>query len=127
QSKIIPSTQRDAIHRWRLHPAPLFLSHGDASDYLICTGPCRGTAGLVLSPMNLQRKRLLPGILVLALLGLVVWIATRDQAAVTMGSGAVITLYQVTYGKEHRIVYGSLWQRLRSRLPQKWFGPSGGL
>ncbi|HWN94754.1 MAG TPA: hypothetical protein VNT99_06965, partial [Methylomirabilota bacterium] len=51
-------------------------------------------------------------------------IATDEPQSVT-SAGAVVTLEKVTYGKEHRFVHGSLWQRLRARLPEKWFGKSG--
>jgi len=53
------------------------------------------------------------------------WIATGKRPLATMASGAVVTPERVTYGKEHRFVYGSLRQQLMSRLPEKWFGRSG--
>src|SRR5262245_41115094 len=75
--------------------------------------------------MNLRRKTLWCGVIVLAALALVVWMATRRPESATMANGAVVTLQKVTRGKEHRFVYGSLWQRLTAKLPEKWFGKSG--
>jgi hypothetical protein len=77
--------------------------------------------------MNQRRKVLGVVIifLVLSACGIWLWLASKETQSVRLVSGAVITLQRVTYGKEHRFVYGSLWQRLRARLPEKWFGKSG--
>src|SRR5439155_16083105 len=77
--------------------------------------------------MKLSRKVLSFGIIFLALGALVVWVwmATEEREAARMKSGAVVTLARVTYGKEHRFVYGSIWQQLAARVPEKWFGRSG--
>ena len=75
-----------------------------------------------------QRRKVLGVVLIFFLLtgcGMWLWLASREQPSAKLGSGAVITLQKVTYGKEHRFVHGSLWQRVRSRLPEKWFGKSG--
>jgi hypothetical protein len=74
--------------------------------------------------MKRSGKFLLPAIILLALLMLAAWVATGDRESATMTSGAVVTLQRVTYGKAHRFVYGSPWQKLVSRLPQKWLGRS---
>src|SRR5687767_2717105 len=75
--------------------------------------------------MNLRRKAPPVAIIFLVLLAFAVWFATGNRESATMASGAVVTLQKVTYGKEHRFVYGSPWQKLTSQLPEKWFGRSG--
>src|SRR5215213_988157 len=75
--------------------------------------------------MKRPAKGLAAGILLLALLALVIWFRTRHQQSVTMANGAVVTLERITYGKQHRFVYGPLWQKLAANLPEKWFGRSG--
>jgi hypothetical protein len=74
--------------------------------------------------MNLRRKILWCGVGVLAALA-VVWFTTPSRQSATMPSGVIITLEAVSRGKEHQFVYGSLWQRLRSKLPERVFGKSG--
>ena len=66
------------------------------------------------SPMKLPRIVLRSAVALLALLGLAVsvWLATEARPTALMTSGAVVTLDAVTYGKEHRFVYGSLWRKL---------------
>ena len=76
--------------------------------------------------MNPRRKVLCVAIIFLVLAaGVWLRIATEEPHSVTSATGAVVTLEKVTYGKEHRFVHGSLWQRLRAGLPEKWFGKSG--
>jgi hypothetical protein len=75
--------------------------------------------------MNLRRYILWCGIIVLAALALVFWFAGPSHQSATMPSGVVITLEGVSYGKEHRFVYGSLVQKLRSKLSERVFGKSG--
>src|SRR5436190_15262201 len=77
--------------------------------------------------MSLRRKILWCGVVVLAALVVVVWITAPSRQSATMPSGVVITLEAVSHGKEHRFVYGSLWQKMRSRLPEKVFGKSGAI
>jgi hypothetical protein len=77
--------------------------------------------------MNLRRKFLWCGVTVFAALAVVVWLATRSPQSVTMSSGVIITLQAVSHGKEHRFVYGSLWQKIKMNLPERVFGKSGAL
>ena len=56
---------------------------------------------------------------VLVVIGIVLLFSRRDaeRSVVRLADGTEVRVQQVTFGKKHRLVYGSWWEQMLERMP----------